>query len=161
MQYEKLHKLIHSLHQGEKRHFKLFINKYAKSKGSHLMQLFQAIHKQKKYAPKEFTKQYTGEAFMKNVAVNKVLLYDVLLQSLCSYKEHQSAESAVYDLLKKVKVLFNKALYSDCLQQLQKARKIATQQEYFDLLYRISIWQSKVINLHHQKKRIPTTLAPH
>lgn len=137
--------LIRSLSGQEKRYFKLYASRHIIGDKNKYLLLFDAIEKQKEYDEPAIKQQFKNETFTRQLTVIKNYLYEMVLRSLDAYY----AESTVDNQLKKqvhyVEILYNKGLYTQCEQLLQRAEKTAEQHEKYLLLLELSLWRLKLI----------------
>lgn len=134
--------LINSLSKQEKRYFKLFAGNNRKA--SNYIRLFDVIAKQKSYDEKQVREYFCNETFIKQLHVTKNHLYNLILKSLQLYHTDISAESKIKKLLSFVEILYHKGLYNECTNLLDKAKKIAIENESHLLLIEIIEWHSKI-----------------
>ncbi|TND10282.1 MAG: hypothetical protein FD123_530 [Bacteroidetes bacterium] len=120
---EELFDLIQSLDKQEKVHFKM--NASRRDGDKKYLQLFDAIHAQKKYDEPALRKKFAGEPFMRQFSVAKNYLYNTLLRSLRQYHAESNLENVLRDGIHTVEILYNKGLYVQadrlCARMIKKA----------------------------------------
>ena len=111
----KLFQLIKSLTGSEKRYFKLFVRN-SSEKTNKYIQLFEAIEAQSVFDD-DFLRQtiYPNETIQsRKYSELKAYLYELILKSLQGYDEKTSVEYKLQNALQSIKVLYKRALFSDC-----------------------------------------------
>ena len=134
---EKLFALIKSLDGMEKRYFKLAVSVHKETEIKNYMRLFNAISKQNAYNDEQLRAEFKGEAIVKRFDMSKNYLYRLVLNTLQNYHRNSSVELQLINLLNRASVLYNKMLYKSCMEVLNKARELAKQYEYYELLLQI------------------------
>jgi len=124
---ESLYDLVQSMTMSEKRHFKIFSSKHVIGQKNDYIGLFDALSKQKTYDEVSLKKA----PFVKNLPAEKNYLYHLVLRSLNVFHDSSSPKNQVYGLLKSIEVLYHKGLYPQALKMVNKAKKIAEQNELF------------------------------
>lgn len=74
----------------------------------------------------------------------KAYLYDLLLKCLQSFDEVNSVDARLNQLLQSVAVLYKRGFYDGCREQLQKARRLALQYEYFSIQLDVIRWEKQL-----------------
>ncbi len=146
---EQLFLLISSMDKQEKRYFRLHALQHGQKGEKRYMDLFNLICKMKEYDESLIRRKFRGEAFIKQLHVAKHYLQKILLRSMHSYHLENSADSRVKMMLHQISILFNKGLFSLCLDLLGKAGKICEQTENFSTLVEVYNWKRKVLNALH------------
>lgn len=108
---EDLHRLIKSLSQTEKRHFRIFSSSGSRNKN--YLNLFNEIDSQRIYSETEIRKKFAGQKFIKQLTFTKYYLQKQILKSLLIYNSEKSIDLRLNNLVFKAQILFDKALYSD------------------------------------------------
>ena len=141
---KKLHQLINSLSQGEKRFVKIRLN--GNKSDSSLTSHFELLSKQKVY---NFDKLVAlGGRSVKLTQSNLSLLYEVVLKHLRSYSANKSVEQNFRDDLIDIKTLMNKGLIEESKIQCLKLIKKANIREEFEILksaYK-DLWNIHMLN---------------
>ena len=136
---DDLYKLITSLTKSEKRYFKLFAS--MQGNGKKYLLLFDAVDKQEEYNEPKLKEEFKGEKFIRQFAVAKSYLYNLILKSLRLYHSGTSVSMQLRELLTNVELLNDKGLVDQATKMLEKALGIATRHERFTYLIEASGWQ--------------------
>lgn len=150
---EKLHQLVKSLSGMEKRYFRLAVSVHKESEKKNYMRLFDAIAAQDIYDEAALLKKFKGEKIAARFDMSKNYLYRLLLNTLQNYHRNSSVEQQLINMLSRAGILYNKMLYKSCLEILQKARVLAKQYEYYELL--LKIIQMIIRVAMEEKKDVP------
>ncbi len=134
---EKLFSLIKSLDGMEKRYFKLAVSVHKETEIKQYMRLFNAISKQKVYDDEALKNEFKGETIVKRFDMSKNYLYRLLLNTLQNYHRNSSVELQLINLINRASILYNKMLYKSSMELLNKARHLAKQFEYYEMLLQI------------------------
>lgn len=127
--------------QGEKRYFKQFISVFEGKNKTHL-KLYNAIDKQQVYDEKALKKKFEKENFAKHFAVAKNSLYNMVLKSLRFYHNNNSPQEKVNNHKGNYILLYNKGLHDLATKEIQKAKKIAEENDFFIDKILLSHWQN-------------------
>lgn len=127
---KKLHDLIHSLSQGEKRFVKIRIK--GNKSNSLINGYFDYLSKQKKYSFDK-VKQF-GNQSSKLTQSNLSLLYEVILKHLRSHYGSKNLEFGLRGDLSVVKILMDKGLITEALNHCKKLISKAAFKEEFEVL---------------------------
>ena len=156
----KLFQLIKSLTGSEKRYFKLFVRN-SSEKTNKYIQLFEAIEAQSVFDD-DFLRQtiYPNETIQsRKYSELKAYLYELILKSLQGYDEKTSVEYKLQNALQSIKVLYKRALFSDCKELLGKARKLADKYEQFNFSLRLLNWEKQIAyaetNIQYLDQHLP------
>ena len=124
--------LINSLSRAEKRHFRLFVKRNQNSEDILFLQLFDLIEKKGEYDEDQILKKIT-EIKKTQLSNLKAHLYKQLLTSLRLLSTKSSLDIHIRELLDCARVLYNKGLYRQALDMLDKAKLKAKQAEFSSL----------------------------
>lgn len=149
---EELHQLIKSLSKSERRYFKLFSTR--ESSGGNYLRLFNAIDQQDVYNESAIKELFKDEKFIIQLHVTKNYLRNLILKSLRSYHAQLSKNVALKDILHNVEILYHKELYQHCLNELQRAKKLATSHELIIGQLEIENWTRKLAQTMHPSKLV-------
>jgi len=120
--------LINSLSKAEKKAFKLTSQN---SKTANYVKLYNLIIKDKHVLADALRKKYLrsieGSSF--ETSVNH--LYKVLLNGMLELRKEQDSHYSLFDKILKARILFEKSMYNECLDLLDKVKKAARDQENF------------------------------
>ena len=136
MEKDNLFELIQAMSKSEKRYFKLDSGTHTEKKSSYV-KIFDLINSQKKYNEKEIKEKLKTDSKVKNFAVEKNYLYNFLLTSLTSFHNQKSLNSKASSSLFTIRLLIDKALYSQAKKLIDKNQKFAEQSENYTLLLEI------------------------
>lgn len=129
---DDLIQLIKSLTRAEKRHFRLFVRRNQASENILFLQLFDFLDKHKEYDEQLILKKIP--AIKKRQLSNlKGHLYKQLLTSLRLLNKNYVVEIQLRELIDYARVLYNKGLYRQSLEVLEKARQRAFTGNYYAL----------------------------
>lgn len=124
--------LINSLSRAEKRHFRLFVKRNQSSEDILFLQLFDFLEKKGEYDEDQILKKLT-EIKKTQLSNLKAHLYKQLLTSLRLLSTKTSHDIYIRELLDCARVLYNKGLYRQALDMLDKAKQKAKQAEFSSL----------------------------
>ncbi|MGQ0826880.1 MAG: hypothetical protein ACT4ON_00655 [Bacteroidota bacterium] len=145
---DSLFNLIKTLSKAEKRFFKLYVSRLNNSGDKKFIVLFDAIDKQKVYnEDKILAKEKSLNP--KQFSNLKAHLYYQLLKTLKLSNSNNLEDIQIVELLDYARVLYNKCLYKECVKMIDKAKKLATENDRSVLLLEI---------LELEKLVIPKTL---
>lgn len=141
---KKLHDLIHSLSQGEKRFVKIRLN--GNKSTSLLKTYFELLNKQKTYSFDEINK--TVKQTKKLTQSNLSLLYEVVLKHLQSHYSAKNIEFGFRGELSSVKILMDKGLFSEAKSLCKKLILKAHKKEEFAVLKSVykEYWNIHLLN---------------
>lgn len=142
---QKLFHLIKSLSSAEKRYIKIFFRKNQVSEGKYIL-LFDAIDRQivldeVKLQHAIYKKEeIDGTKFseMKNY------LYQTLLRILQDFDKETSINYRLQTMLGNIRVLYRRAMYEECYDQISKTQKLAELYENFEVLIELLRWEKQI-----------------
>ncbi|HXC05505.1 MAG TPA: hypothetical protein VNZ86_12175 [Bacteroidia bacterium] len=142
---DDLFRLIQALSKSEKRHFKLQVTRTGGEGEKKFVKLFDLIHNQKRYDEEKLLRNNTwlNPAQLPNL---KVQLYKQVMLSVRLCNMHSSADVMIRDLCDNAQLLYDKGLYKQCMQMLDKARKMAVLHDRETLHLDILELEKKVLN---------------
>jgi len=142
----KLFNLIKSLKGSEKRYFKVFVSNKQSDKESKYIQLFDAIESQEVLDEEALKKQIypDGPIESRKYSELKAYLYDLILKSLQGYDEKSSIDFRLKSMLQSVRVLYKRSHYPECIELLEKAKKLAYHYENFISVVEVLDWEKQV-----------------
>ncbi len=129
---DQLFDLIHSLKKEEKRHFKVYSKKYAKT--SDYLQLFDAIANLKHYDEARLREQLSGVQSLNRLSVGKDYLYTLILRSLRD-TEPVTPEIKVLKLIEDISILLDRRLFSAAKKRIRKATELARMHDLTGALF--------------------------
>jgi len=129
---DKLFTLIKSMKKSEKRYFKLWVIKEKGSQNPKFLQLFDQIEQQKKYneVAIEANAKYLTKGQLSNLKAN---LYTKILTSLKYYNISSSPDMQTRELIDHAQLLFDRSMYQQCDDLLNKGWKMATKTSNLEL----------------------------
>jgi|GEM_PF-2962501 len=134
MSTHSLFSLIKSLNPSEKRYFTLFAQRQVQQRNTNYLKLFEAINKQEKYDEGELLKKFRYEGFVKQFAVTKNYLFNMVLKSMQEYNEENFIEWKIRNLFLQVKILASKGLDVEAARLIKKTKSLALQYEYYHVI---------------------------
>ena len=135
-QTDYLLQLIKSLSRSEKRHFRLFVRRNQASEEILFLQLFDWIDKQKGYEEELILKKIPGIK-KRQLSNLKAHLYKQLLLCLRLLHRSHNLDIELRERLDYARVLYNKGLYRQSLEILDKAKVKAKDAKNFNLTLEI------------------------
>ncbi len=121
---DTLFQLIKSLEKGEKRHFKLYVNRNASGTDLKVVELFDALDKLESYDEKLLLKRL--KTIQKPQLANvKNHLYKQLLESLRLLKSNDSLDLQISEQLDYAHILYKKGLFNHAEKILEKVKELA------------------------------------
>ncbi len=141
---DNLFRLIKSLSRGEKRSFKLFASQYSKSSKNIYVRLFDAIDAQVEYNEELLIRKFHNEKFIKQLAVTKNYLFNIILKSLRNYQSDEAIGFKINEGVESATILFQRGLYRQASKTIKKTKSYAWQCQKFELL----------LNMLHLEKEI-------
>jgi hypothetical protein len=138
-----LFSLIKSLNKNEKRYFRLFSSMQSGNKN--YLDLFNSMEKEKSYHESRFREKYRNEKFILQLAYNKNYLYRLIIKCLAVYNTESSAESKIQLMITECKILFNKAMYREYFNAIDKAKKYSLKYERFGYFLQILDMEKVII----------------
>ncbi len=139
--------LIKSLKKSEKRNFKLFANRNSETENLKTVILFDALDKMDDYDEivllkknKAITKQQ-----LSNISAN---LYKHILDSLRLIKDADNIDLQLHEQMDHARILYNKGLYLQSLNVLDKTKKLATVNNQITYLMQVLFFEKKIEALY-------------
>lgn len=134
---DALFSLIKSLTKSEKSYFKKYIAGSDEKSDKKYMLLFEAIEKQSEYDEAAIKKKFKDEQFIRQIAVAKNYLFNVILKSLKLNQLEASVDNVIFNLLTECDILYNKTMYRESEKKLLKALDMAEKYEKFPALMEV------------------------
>ena len=138
-QSDDLFRLVKSLTKSEKRYFKLFASMQGKNK-KYLL-LFDAVDQQNVYDEAALKEEFKREKFVRQLAVTKGYLYNLVLKSLRLYHSGANVQAQLREMLSNIELLQQKGLNDLALKTLEKAKRLASKHEKFLSLIALYQWE--------------------
>lgn len=143
LQRDDLFQLIKSLGKGEKRNFKLYMQRNSASAELKVVQLFDALDKMEEYDEVSLLKK--NKAIAKSQLSNlKASLYRHILTSLRLIKDAENIDMQLHEMLDHARILYNKGLYLQSLHVLEKLKLTARQYYQFTYLEQAIFFEKKI-----------------
>lgn len=129
---DDLLQLIRSLTRAEKRHFRLFVKRNQSSNDILFLQLFDYLDKHKEYDEPQLLKKIPDikKSQLSNL---KAHLYKQLLTSLRLLSKNHNEDIQIREAIDYSRVLYNKGLYRQALDALDKAKAKAKDNGFYTL----------------------------
>jgi tetratricopeptide (TPR) repeat protein len=143
-----LFRLIKSLTKSEKRYFKLFTSFSGDRKENNSLKLFDAIDDQTEYDEIALKEKFKKETFVKQFAVAKNYLQQIIIKSLTAYHNDSSPIMQIYEVLQSVEVLYDKGHFNICRKLIQRGKDLCVEYEKQLLLDRFLEMESKIFMRH-------------
>ena len=153
-----LYQLIQSMTAAEKRYFKIHFS----SSKSLVTKLFDYINSMSEYDEELVKENFKDSKLSKNLKVYKIMLIDLLLKSLSSFRYKKNLKSNIGQGIEEVETLIEKKLYADAYKRLNRVKELCEKfEEWNSLLTILDLeFQLKVFhgfnfpNSHANKKDI-------
>lgn len=147
--------LIHVLQPMEKRYFKLFASRMGQARAKKYLLLYDFLLAQPSWSEDAVRAAFAGEAFVRQLNVACLYLYDLLLASLRGYDQDRTAASECGRRLDEVALLWQRKLPQQCLRRIQSARRYAERLDlpafHLQLLdYEIRLYRAQASKAHWQ-----------
>jgi hypothetical protein len=121
---DKLHQLIQALSKSEKRYFKLYARRFSDSGDSLKVKIFDAIAKQDEYNEEKVLKKLGKKHNKNRYSVEKVHLYQMILDSLTAYHSKSFKEIEILQALQTIRILWIKGQAKAAQQLISKYKKV-------------------------------------
>lgn len=125
-----LHQLIQSMTAAEKRYFKIHFS----SSKSLVTKLFDFINTMSEYDEEVVKENFKDSKLSKNLKVYKIMLVDLLLKSLSSFRYKKNLNSNIRQSVDEVEILIEKKLYADAYKRLIKVKELCKKFEEWNFL---------------------------
>lgn len=144
---DTLFQLIRSLQKGEKRNFKLYIQRNTSNEDLKIVQLFDVLDKMNEY-DESVVLQKIKSIKKEQLANRKAHLYKQILSSLRLLETSENIDLFLQEQLGYARILYNKGLYLQSLRILDKAKETAKTNNQFSFLVQILFLEKKIESLH-------------
>jgi len=139
--------LIKALTRPEKGYFKKFAAKNASGSKQNYILLFDAVDSMDSYDEELLRKKLKNQPFLKQLAVYKVYLFNMILKALHHYGAYDNSESKLTEMLTNIKTLESKHLYKEAMKILKKAKEMAYKYDKFKFILEILAAQRHILLL--------------
>lgn len=147
LQKDDLFQLVKSLGKGEKRNFKLYMQRNSASAELKVVQLFDALDKMEEYDEPLLLRK--NPSISKTQLSNlKAGLYKHILASLRLIKEGENIDLQLHEMLDHARILYNKGLYLQSLHILDKLKLMARQHYQFTFLQQALFFEKKIETMY-------------
>jgi tetratricopeptide (TPR) repeat protein len=144
---DDLIQLIKSLTRAEKRHFRLFVKRNQASEDILFLQLFDVLDKQGHYDEAVILRKLP--AIKKRQLSNlKAHLYKQLLISLRLLNKNHNEDIQIREMVDYAKVLYNKGLYRQALDILNKAKELALHSQHITMAMEVVEHEKHIESQH-------------
>lgn len=144
---DNLFQLIKSLQKGEKRNFKLYVQRNSSDDNLKIIQLFDALDKMSEYDEQLLLKKISSLA-KSQLSNTKAHLYKQLLSSLRLLKDDDNIDIQLHEQMDFAKILYNKGLYLQSLKVLDKIKETAKTTHQITFQLQAVIFEKKIETLH-------------
>ncbi len=127
--------LIKSLSRSEKRYFKIYAGK--SSSEQNYLKVFGAIDKMDQYDEKILIQSLGSSSLARQLPVLKNYLYKLILKSLRNYGADKSIDFQIKEMIMNSQLLMERGLNEQSHKQLEKASKLAREQERYEYMAEI------------------------
>ena len=142
-----LFQLIKSLEKGEKRHFKLYIQRSSGKSDLKIVRLFDAIDRLVDYDEKLLLKRLPG--FTKPQLANlKNHLYKEIMSSLRLLKSEDSIDLQLSELFDNAHILYKKGLFLQSLRYIARAKEMAHAHQKLNIMPLLLSLEKRIESLH-------------
>jgi hypothetical protein len=144
---DELFQLIKTLEKGEKRHFKLYMNRNGAAEDLKIIQLFDALDKLDSYDEETILKK--NPSIQKQQLSNlKAHLYKQILSSIRLIRNDQNIDIMLHEQLDYARILYNKGLYHQSLKLLSKIKDLAKTNNQITYWVQALFFEKKIETLH-------------
>ncbi len=144
---DELFQLIKTLEKGEKRHFKLYVNRNGPIDDLKIIQLFDAIDRMDTYDEETILRK--NPSIQKQQLSNlKGHLYKQILISIRLIRNDQNIDLQLHEQLDFARILYNKGLYHQSLRLLQKIKDLAKANNQITYWVQALFFEKKIETLH-------------
>ena len=142
-----LFQLIKSLKKSEKRNFKLFVKRNSAIEDLKTIRLFDALDKMDVYDEVQLLKKNRSisKAQLSNI---NAALYRQVLSSLRLIKDEDNIDIQLHEQMDYARILYNKGLYIQSLNVLDKLKKLATTNNQVTYLLQVLFFEKKIESLY-------------
>ncbi|MEO5646780.1 MAG: hypothetical protein ABIQ56_00380 [Chitinophagaceae bacterium] len=139
--------LVKALQKGEKRNFKLYIQRNSSNEDLKIVQLFDALDKLNDYDEAVLLAKIPNIK-KEQLANRKAHLYKQILASLRVIDSNENIDIQLHEQLDYARILYNKGLYLQSLRILEKTKENARQHHQISFLVQVLFLEKKIEALH-------------
>ena len=142
-----LFQLIKSLKKSEKRNFKLYVKRNSAAEDLKIIRLFDALDKMEQYDEDMLLKKSPS---LKKIQLSNLnaSLYKQILSSLRLIKDEYNIDIQLHEQMDYARILFNKGLFIQSLQVLDKLKKFADANNQVTYLMQALFFEKKIESLY-------------
>ena len=144
---DNLFQLVKSLEKGEKRNFKLYVQRNSADDNLKIIQLFDALDKLTEYDETTLLKKVPTVS-KQQLSNTKAHLYKQILSSLRLLKDDDNIDIQLHEQMDFAKILYNKGLYLQSLKVLDKIKEIAKAHNQITFQLQAVNFEKKIEALH-------------
>ncbi|MDB5207402.1 MAG: hypothetical protein JWR72_2477 [Flavisolibacter sp.] len=144
---DTLFQLIQSLQKGEKRNFKLYIQRNSSNENLKIVELFDVLDKMNVYDENMVLAKMEGLK-KDQLANRKAHLYKQLLASLRLLETSDNIDLQLHEQIDYARILYNRGLYLQSLKILDKTKETARAHNQYSFLVQILFLEKKIESLH-------------
>ena len=158
-----LFNIIKSLTPSEKRYFKIYASRHvigSKNNYEKLYDALDALPDDKPYDEAAFKKAMKGKSWIKNLAVEKNQLEDLLLKAMRNYHSEKTEEGKLDNAIANIRFLYDKGLIDTVSKMLEGGIKLAKEQYNLTALitlqnyYALVSGRSRLSTAHDTQEKI-------
>lgn len=138
--------LIKSLNKAEKRNFKLYANRSSSASDVKFVALFDAIESLSEYDEDKILKKCTVKK--EQLPNMKAHLYRQILVSLRLLNSKGTITMQIREMIDFARILYDKALFKQCVRQLEKAKQLAITSQSYALIIEVIEFEKRVETLY-------------
>lgn len=139
-------KVIKSMTMNEKRHFKVFCNRHVIGSQNKYVVIFDVIQKNNVYDEDLIKKELNLKGYSdKFIASDLKYLKKIILKSLNDFHSEKTMDIKIKQQLVSIEILFFKGLYEECLQLINKIKKVNLINENQYLMLELLNWEKKCV----------------
>ena len=143
-QKDDLFQLVKSLGKGEKRNFKLYIQRNTANTELKVIQLFDALDKMDEYDEVLLLRK-NPEITKLQLSNLKASLYRHILTSLRLLKFDDNVEMQLHEQIDYARILYNKGLYLQSLKVLDRMKQVAKYYNQYHYQQLIVVFEKKIV----------------
>lgn len=149
---DDLFRLIKAMNKSEKGYFKKFAAKNASGSKQNYIYLFEAIDSMDVYDESLLKKKLKDPSLLKQLAVYKVYLFNLVLKALNLYGAYDNSESQLNEMLSNIRILTSKHLYREANKIIRKAKELAYKFDKHKFIMELLAAERHILMLSPAKK---------
>lgn len=143
---EDLFQLIQSLSKSEKGYFKKYAGVHVRGNGAnHYLKLFDVISGMEEYDESIVRKKMADTPVLAYLPTAKNQLFQLILKVLRAYREDNYLSIRLKDQLDHIEFLFERGLFVQCENLVQRAMKMAEQQDDLMAIRDLMFWDARLL----------------